>query len=115
MGGISVADSDRDDSAFQPWTSPPLNGILTICQPHNGLMIYRPHGTKHFIRLLSDLPNGIRFREFKFMWDLEEDLLGTTTLVEACSNTLEHVDIESWVYGELHPFSRWCGTAPNLN
>ena len=50
-------------------------------------------------RLLG-LPNGIRFRKFKFVWDTAEDVQWVMALVEACSDTLEHVDLEPRVDGK---------------
>ena len=43
---------------------------------------------------LLDLLNGIRPREFSGTWCFEEDLPRMTKLIEACSDTLEYVDIK---------------------
>ena len=47
----------------------------------------------HRRRLLS-LPGGVHFRRLVLGLYLEEDLLATATLIEACSHTLECLDIE---------------------
>ena len=83
-----------DDSiVFKPSTSPPLTGTLKVTwsQEMEGLVT----------RLLG-LPNGIHFRKFKFSWNLEIDVRWMMALVEACSDTLEHIDLESQVYGKSH-------------
>ena len=47
-----------------------------------------------FVWLLG-LPNGIRFQKFKFVWRWERDIPFVAALVKACSNTIEHVDLNS--------------------
>jgi hypothetical protein len=77
--------NDGDDIIIhQPLTSPPLTGTLDLCVRE---------GMERTTRWLLDLPNGVRFRNFKCKWFLEEDFRWMTALVEACSDTLEYIEI----------------------
>ena len=90
-------DNDADDhTIFQPSTSPPLTGSLTISLTE---------GVEHTARRLLGLPNGIRLRKLKCTLYSEEDLRWTTALVEASSNTLESIETEDATCGELRPFN----------
>ena len=84
-----------DDTVFKPSASPPLSGTLEITWTE---------GVEGLVTQLLDLPSGIHFRKFKFLWnmDMETDVRWVMALVEACSNTLEHIDLESRVGGTSH-------------
>ena len=82
-----------DNIVFKPSTSPPLTGTLEVT-PSPGM--------ERLVTRLLGLPNGIHFRKFKFSWKLETDVRWMMALVEACSDTLEHIDLESQVYGKSH-------------
>lgn len=45
------------------------------------------------IRALLDLPNGVRFQKFLCTVRFEEEFRWITAFVEACSDTLEYIDI----------------------
>ena len=84
-----------DNSVFNPSTSPPLTGTLEVSEPR---------GMNRLVTQLLGLPSGIHFRKFKLLWNLETDLQWVTKLAEACSDTLEHIDLESQVDGmSRHP------------
>ena len=84
MTSFTVAEVAEDDkTTFQPSTSPPLTGTLTIS---------RSRRINHLVTRLLDLPNGVRFRKLQFQWDIEGDVQWVAALVGACSDTLEHVD-----------------------
>jgi hypothetical protein len=85
----------RDDIVFRPSTPPPLTGTPTI---------YRPRRTKHLVIQLLGLPNGVRFRGFKFLWETEPDGQWVMDLVEAsaCFDTLEHIDLEPQANSKSH-------------
>ena len=55
---------------------------------------------EHFVAQFLSLPNGIHFRKFRLLWDAEKDVRWVMALVEACSDTLEHVDLEPQVDGK---------------
>jgi len=51
-------------------------------------------------RLLLSMQNGFRFRKLVLRrWGNEEHILWTRPLVEACSDTLECVDVQVPVWG----------------
>jgi hypothetical protein len=85
IGCFGISDDDGDRTIFQPPTSPPLTGTLNL---------YLHEGVEHAARRLLELPGGVRFRSFDFRWYSEEDLQWMMALVEACSGTLEHIEIE---------------------
>ena len=86
-----VAHRNGDNTGFQPPTSPPLTGTLTVD---------RPRGVEHLLPGLLELPNCIRFRKVECLLDSVVDIRWTVALVEACSNTLERVEIRSHVFGK---------------
>ena len=88
--GMSVGD---DAVVFQASTSPPFTGTLTISSSRR---------IDRLVTRLLSLPNGIHFRKFKFLWEVETDVQWVMDLVEACSDTLEHFDLEPRVKGRLH-------------
>lgn len=94
MSGLRIATKDDDNAVFQLLTSPPLTGTLAISRSHK----------EHLVAWLLDLPNGLCFQKFEFLWRGETDGQWVTALVEACSDTLEHVDLCSQVTvrGKLH-------------
>ena len=49
---------------------------------------------------LLDLPNGIHFLKFRFLWDVKSGVQWVMALVEACSDSLEHIDLETRVDGK---------------
>jgi hypothetical protein len=80
--------SEDDDDAsivFQPPTSPPLTGTLEL---------YLHEGMEYAIYRLLEVPSGVHFRKLDFKWYFEEDLRCIMALVEACSDTLEYIEIE---------------------
>ena len=88
-----VADFQQNDNNadFQPPSSPPFTGTLTTDHPE---------GVGRFLHRLLGLPNGIRFRELRWLRGTGEGFSWITTLLNACSGTLERVDLESQVCGE---------------
>ena len=76
---------DDDGTAFQPSTSPVLNGTLVL---------FLPQGVGCTIRRLLTLPNGLYFRKLVCTSWLEEDLQWIVALLTGCPDTLECVDIE---------------------
>lgn len=107
IAGLRVSTTNDDNTIFRPSASPPLTGTLSISRS------YRM--TNLFVWLL-DLPNGIRFQKFKFLWRVETDAQFVTALIEACSETLEHVDLGPQVKGKLCFFLAFAmGFAPDLN
>ena len=85
--------SFNNDAIFQPLTSPPLTGTLTIACSQR---------MEHLVARLLSLPNGIHFRKFKFLWDAEKDVRWVMALVEACSDTLKHIDLQPHEDGKSH-------------
>ena len=85
---------DQDQNDFQPSTSPPFTGTLELLQ---GRM-------ERTSRLLLSLPNGFHFQKLKCRWEIEENVSWTNALVEACSNTLECVDLQVWNSASLQLF-----------
>jgi len=90
--------SEDDGTAFQPSTSPILNGAL---------ILFLPQGVGCTTRRLLALPNGLRFRKLVCASWLEEDLQWIGTLLAGCSDTLEHVDIECYQSGTFLWLLRW--------
>jgi hypothetical protein len=82
--GPAVGD-DGHDKDFKPVASPPLTGTLAL---------HLSGGPGHTIRQLVGLPNGVRFRDFGYHCFVEEELRWMSVLAEACSDTLERVEIE---------------------
>lgn len=79
----TVTNSPGDHHTFRPATSPPLTGTLAL-----SLMTeIRPT-----VQSLLDLPNGLHFRKFVWVWYRESDPRWITTLVGKCAETLECVD-----------------------
>ena len=72
--------------APRPQTSPPLTGILSL---------NLSHGMKRTMDSLLGLPNGIHFRRFVCTRHIGVHFQYMTTLMEACSHTLESIDIGS--------------------
>ena len=91
MGGEGIGDNDDNSTDFQHSTSPPLTGSLELSLTR---------GIKPVTRLLLQLPNGVRFRKFECTWNLSHDIWHTMELVEACSDTLEFIDIRCENLGE---------------
>jgi hypothetical protein len=81
---IDDSEGDEIPIATQPST-PPMTGFLEL---------YLQGGMGPITRQLLSLPGGIHFRKLFWAWLYEEDL-SVMALVEACSHTLESVDITS--------------------
>jgi hypothetical protein len=84
------ADDDDDDSdglstAVQPSSSPMFTGSLNLLVGEEGM--------KSFTHRLLSLSGGIHFRKLTLMWPPEEDLSSVVALVEACSHTLESLEV----------------------
>ena len=100
---VMVSDRDGDSADFQPPVLPPLTGSLTIERPReSGRLLFR----------LFDLPNSVHFRKLKCYWDFRKDIEWTSASVEACSNDLEEVNLESLVYCKSHRSAHTVGPAP---
>lgn len=96
LRGEGMDKDDEDGTIFQPSALPPLTGTLGL---------FLSGRVEHTARRLLDLKSGIRFREVKFTLYPERDLRWMTALAEACSDTLEHIDINDDIGSELLPFS----------
>jgi hypothetical protein len=85
---ISADDDDGSDglsTIVQPSSSPMFTGSLNLLVGEEGMKIFTH-------RLLS-LSGGIHFRKLTLMWPPEGDLSSVVALVEACSHTLESLEI----------------------
>ncbi|KAF9778708.1 hypothetical protein BJ322DRAFT_486083 [Thelephora terrestris] len=93
-----VVDDHKDDGTITQFpTSPPLTGTLKLDLVQ---------GIEAITRQLLELPNGIHFRMLKFKWYLgRDDPRWTVATMEACSGTLESIDINSTKLCEFCPFS----------
>ena len=87
MTGYSALADDGDGPDRPPTTHPPTPP-LTGC-----LRLYQHGGMKPITRRLLSLPGGVHFRRLVVEWYREEDIMMTMALVEACSDTLEALDI----------------------
>jgi hypothetical protein len=76
---------NEPQTAVSPSTSPTFTGTLELLRFPETLPIAR--------RLLG-LLNGLRFRKLELSWRDEGGLRSVAGLVEACSDTLECLDIE---------------------
>ena len=81
----AINKGDDDCPVFQPLSSPPLTGTLSLSLAE---------GMEHVTCGLLNLPNGVHFRKFLFTWRLEEDFQWITALVEGCSNTLKYIEFD---------------------
>jgi hypothetical protein len=103
VAGQVVDDHKDDDTITQFSTSPPLTGTLKLDLKR---------GMEAITRQLLELPDGIRFRTLKCKWNLgRDDPLWTVATMEACSGTLESIDIDSTKLFEFRPFSFYGPTA----
>jgi hypothetical protein len=91
---LTLCGYDREDDEPQPISSsstpPPLTGTLWLC-------LLR--GISRTVRRLLDLPNGLHFRELLLHSQGPEDFFSVGTLVEACSDTLECLEVRHQPYG----------------
>ena len=94
-----------NETVLHPLTLLPLFGTLETCQFH---------GIEHFIPRLSVLLKGICFRKLRCSWESEEDIRRAITCVNACSNTLEYVDVCSLIHG-TSPSASLVLLAPSSN
>jgi hypothetical protein len=89
---------DEMPAVAQPSSPPMFTGSLEL------LLLER---MEPFTCQLLSLPGGIHFRRLNLMWLYDEDLLTIMALVEACSHTLEFLDITWNLFGKpirhLHP------------
>ena len=90
----SADGSNELPTAAQPSGAPMLTGSLDI---------HLRGGMKPTIRQMLSLPSGIHFRKLTLTWFRKEDLPLLTALVEACSHTLESLDIAGTSTGHLRP------------
>jgi len=94
--------SDWYCGSFRPSaTSPILTGTLELNLKRK---------MERTARLLLSLPNGLHFRKLRCRWEIEENALWTKALVEACSDTLECVDLQVWSSASPQ-LLRWGGTS----
>jgi hypothetical protein len=63
-------------------------------------------------RRLLDLPNGLHFRKLSLWWFNKEDLRWITELVIRCSDTLECLDVRSYLSGTFVLVLRWNRNLP---
>ena len=94
---ISENDLDQNDFLLRPLTSPAFTGTLEF-----NLLGWMECTT----RLLLSLPNGLHFRKLVCGFLSAGDVLWTRVLMDACSNTLECVDIQVQC-GAFLQLSRW--------
>jgi hypothetical protein len=101
-------DRNYDDSlSFSPpSTSPVLTGTLE-------LRLIR--GIARTAHRLLDLPNGLHFRNLKLSPHSEEDFPSVEKLVEACSDTLEHLYVRYLPEGAVFISYRWTGNHLNFD
>ena len=85
--GISADDDGSNElsTVTQPSNTPTFTGSLELLLGAGGM--------KPFVHWLLSLPGGIHFRKLTLTWLQEEDLSLVEALVEACSHTLESLDI----------------------
>ena len=86
----------NDDELDAPPTSPALTGTLV-------LLLYQ--GMANNARRLLNLPNGLHFRKLNLSWRGDEELRLVERLVEACSDTLEYLEIAYGLDGEIYSTS----------
>ena len=87
-------------------TSPVLTGTLR-------LSLLR--GNARVVHRLLDLPNGLHFRDLKVASYSLEDIVSVGRLVEACSDTLEYLDVFHLSEGAIFPFFSSGVLGINLN
>jgi hypothetical protein len=91
-------EGDETLTAAQPLTPPMFTGSLEL---------HLKEGAKAFVRRLLSLPGGIHFRKLAMTCLRGRDLLLTTGLVEACSRTLESLDITFHLLGMSNRHLHW--------
>ena len=93
--GYALVNDEDESISFQPSTSPPLSGTLAL----NSI-----HGVAPAIHQLLQIPNGVYFRKLTCSCNFQEvDLRCIMAVVEACSDTLECIDLYISKYGAFHP------------
>ena len=100
------ADFNEQPAIPQPHSSPPFTGLLN-------LSVHVPEGMKSITRWLLLLPSGLRFRDVRLRLGCDEDVSPISALVEACSSTLETLEIDCLIYRTFvsHPCRhRWLTT-----
>ena len=94
--GYAFANDDDKKTTFQPLTSSPLTGTLVL-DPTSGV--------EPATRRLLELLNGVHFWKLTCSCDSqEEELRCIMAVVEACSDTLESIDVYISKYGRYHLF-----------
>ena len=86
--GISADDDNGSDglsTVVHPSSPPAFTGSFELLLGERGM--------KPFTHWLLSLPGGIHFRKLTLTWIHEEEISLVETLVEACSHTLESLDI----------------------
>ena len=81
----------RDGQWTTPLTSPRLTGFLDL-----GLGM---EGIQPITRRLLDLPNGLRFTTIVVSWLSIQDVISTTDLVSRCSDTVQSLEVTSYLSG----------------
>ena len=82
---VDDGDGSDDPLTFAQSSNPP---VLT-----GSLVLFLKAGMRPVVNRLLSIPGGIHFRKVVFLWNREEDLLSTITLVGGCSHTLETLHI----------------------
>jgi hypothetical protein len=77
-------DDDEPRTVGSSGTSPALTGTLEL---------HLIWGTARIVDRLLGLPNGLRFRNLKLTSYSKEDTLSVGKLVDACSDTLEYLEV----------------------
>lgn len=86
-----------DEGWSTPSTSPHLTGSLEL----DAMLC----GIQSTTRRLLDLPNGLRFTKITVKWFSQHDVRSTTDLVSGCSESLQTLDITSYLLGVFSSIS----------
>ena len=99
--GYGIQDAD---AIFQSSTSPPLTGTLAL---------HLIRGMGPVTCRLLEPPNSVHFRKLECTLNVQDDLLCIADIAEACSDTLECIDIT--IPSKLHPVGFFHGSLTNLH
>ena len=88
---LHPADFNEQPAIPRPFNPPVFTGSFK-------LFVHVPEAIKPIIRWLLLLPGGLHFRELKLRLGCNEDVSPIGALVEACSSTIETLEIDSLVY-----------------
>jgi hypothetical protein len=97
-----ATDGDNDIPIRRPLALPPLTGTLTLSLSG---------GMECTARRLLDMQICARFQRLHCTWWYDEDARWIEALMEACSDTLEYVNIKDSTFGKLYPLS-FCYVVP---